>query len=146
MEIALQHIDLCVNGILELSCLHLTELPPYLTSLSCSSNQLSALPELPNGLNQLYCSYNQLLFLPELPSTLEGFTCILPYNDEIYIPNEMTPEIVQQLNRENQEWMAQNKKRCMERCSQYKEQIMMKAWHPSRVAMMYEMGYDVEDM
>ena len=60
--------------------------------------------------------------------------------------NEMTPEIVQQLNRENEEWMAQNKKRCMERCSQYKEQIMMKAWHPSRVALLYKMGYDVEDM
>jgi hypothetical protein len=40
----------------------------------------------------------------------------------------------------------QSKRRCNERCAQYKEEIMMKAWHPSRMAMLLEMGYDVEDM
>jgi hypothetical protein len=34
----------------------------------------------------------------------------------------------------------------MRRCAQYKEEIMMKAWHPSRMEMMINMGYDVEDM
>ena len=84
--------------------------------------------------------------MPELPSTLEGLTCILPYNDEIYIPNEMTPEIVQQLNDENQELMSQSKERCTTRCKIYKEEIMMKAWHPKRMQMLYELEYDVEDM
>jgi hypothetical protein len=40
----------------------------------------------------------------------------------------------------------QSKKRCVERCAKYKEQIMMKAWHPSRVEKLLEMGYDIEDM
>ena len=43
--------------------------------------------------------------MPELPSTLVSLACILPYNDKIYISNEMTPDQVQELNRENQEWM-----------------------------------------
>jgi hypothetical protein len=40
----------------------------------------------------------------------------------------------------------QSKERCNKRCAQYKEQIMMKAWHPSRVEKLIEMGYDIEDM
>jgi hypothetical protein len=32
------------------------------------------------------------------------------------------------------------------RCAIYKEEIMMKAWHPSRVEKLIEMGYDIEDM
>jgi hypothetical protein len=42
--------------------------------------------------------------------------------------------------------IQESKKRCTTRCSTYKEQIMMKAWRPSRVEMLLEMGYDVEDM
>jgi hypothetical protein len=34
----------------------------------------------------------------------------------------------------------------MERCAIYKEEIMMRAWHPSRVEKLLEMGYDIEDM
>jgi hypothetical protein len=40
----------------------------------------------------------------------------------------------------------ESKRRCMRRCAQYKEEIMMKAWHPSRIEKLIEMGYDVEDM
>jgi hypothetical protein len=40
----------------------------------------------------------------------------------------------------------ESKRRCNKRCATYKEQIMMKVWRPSRVAMLYEMGYDPEDM
>jgi len=71
---------------------------------------------------------------------------MLPHNDQIFISNEMTSDIVQQLNDENEEWMAQSKERCVARCKIYKEQIMMKAWHPTRMKMLYELGYDVEDM
>jgi hypothetical protein len=94
----------------------------------------------------MYCSQNPLLFLPELPSTLSGLVCELPHNNQPYQSNEMTPDIVQQLNLENEEWMAQSKERCTTRCAIYKEEIMMKAWHPKRMQMLYELGYDVEDM
>jgi hypothetical protein len=122
----------------------LPELPSCLTYLSCSYNELTSLPSLPCGLQKLYCSQNTLQTLPELPSTLSGLSCVLPHNDEIFISNELTPEIVQQLN---DVWMEPlSKERCMERCAQYKEQIMMKAWHPSRVEKLLEMGYNIEDM
>jgi len=40
----------------------------------------------------------------------------------------------------------ESKRRCNKRCAIYKEQIMMKAWHPSRIEKLIEMGYDIEDM
>jgi Leucine-rich repeat (LRR) protein len=122
----------------------LPELPPSLTYLSCSGNDLTSLPSLPHGLEKLYCSNNPLESLPELPSTLSGLACVLPHNDQIFISNELSPEIVQQMN---DVWMEpQSKERCTTRCTACKEQIMMKAWHPSRVEKLIEMGYDIEDM
>jgi hypothetical protein len=58
----------------------------------------------------------------------------------------MTPDIVHQLNLENEEWMAQSKERCTKRCAIYKEEIMMTVWHPKRVAPLIEMGIDLEDV
>ena len=122
----------------------LPELPLHLTYLSCSCNQLTSLPSLPHGLRKLYCSQNSLESLPELPSTLIGLACVLPHNDSIYISNEMTPDIVQQLNDVLME--PQHKERCMERCLTYKEEIMMTVWHPRRVNPLIEMGIDLESI
>ena len=59
----------------------------------------------------------------------------------------MTPEIVRQLNHEHQAWIdPYSKERCNARCKIYKEGIMMKAWHPTRMKMLLDLGYDVEDM
>jgi hypothetical protein len=62
----------------------------------------------------------------------------------------MTPDMIQQVNRDTQAWtnylIQESKERCMKRCAQYKEEIMMKVWHPSRVEKLLEMGYDIEDM
>jgi hypothetical protein len=59
----------------------------------------------------------------------------------------MTPEIVQQLNQENQEWMeVQSMGRCMGRCSTYFEELMRLRWHPDRVEKLYHMGYKLYDM
>jgi hypothetical protein len=124
----------------------LPDLPSHLTFLSCSYNELTSLPSLPHELQKLYCYHNPLKSLPELPSTLLGLTCMLPHNDKIFISNELTPDIVKQLNNENQELMAQSKKRCTARCKIYKEEIMMTVWHPKRVEKLLEMGYDIEDM
>jgi hypothetical protein len=63
---------------------------------------------------------------------------------------DMYPRLVESVNQMVQKVAIfstrQCKKRCMERCAKYKEEIMMKAWRPSRVAMLYEMGYDMEDI
>jgi hypothetical protein len=98
-------------------------------------------------LNKLYCSSNELEMMSELPSTLVGLACVLPHNDKIYISNEMTPEQVQQLNRENQEWMEdQSRIRCMKRCAIFEEELMHNRWHPDRIVHLYHMGYMMEDI
>jgi Leucine-rich repeat (LRR) protein len=56
--------------ILDLSGLHLTELPPIpmnCENLVCSDNYLLSLPELPNC-KYLECQNNELVGLPELPN------------------------------------------------------------------------------
>jgi Leucine-rich repeat (LRR) protein len=58
------------NTILDLSSLHLTELPPIPLNckrLDCSGNDLLSLPKLPNC-TFLNCRFNKLLCLPELPN------------------------------------------------------------------------------
>jgi hypothetical protein len=40
----------------------------------------------------------------------------------------------------------QSKRRCVERCKIYKEEIMMTVWHPRRVNPLIEMGIDLEDV
>jgi len=85
--------------------------------------------------------------LPELPLTLLGLACELPHNGNIYLSNEMTPEMVQQINRENQEWMeAQSMERCMERCSAYFQELMHNRWNPDRVFPLCRMGYKPSDI
>jgi Leucine-rich repeat (LRR) protein len=77
MEIALQRTQACINGILDLSNLGLSELPPLpdgLTVLRCEMNQLTYLPPLPPTLKVFHCHQNQLTSLPTLPS-LESLSC-----------------------------------------------------------------------
>jgi len=103
------------------------------------------------------CFGNPLETLPELPSRLQELRSELPIYEEEEIKyggpmmySWMHPRLVETVNQMVQKAETfssiQSKKRCMKRCAQYKEEIMMKAWHPSRVQMLYEMGYDVEDM
>jgi hypothetical protein len=78
MEIALQRIQQCRDRRLDLSKLHLTELPPLpddLIMLRCDSNELTSLPALPPSLRVFHCHSNQLSSLPELPPFLESLSC-----------------------------------------------------------------------
>ena len=63
---------------------------------------------------------------------------------------DLNPEMIQRINQENRDCMVllaqESKERSYKRCKIYKEEIMMKAWHPSRVERLLEMGYDPEDM
>jgi len=82
MQIALQRIQQCRDKRLDLSKLHLTELPPLpddLIMLRCDSNELTSLPELPPFLESLSCSHNHISSLPSLPSTLTQLVCIRNY-------------------------------------------------------------------
>jgi Leucine-rich repeat (LRR) protein len=50
-------------------------LPPSLTYLGCSFNQLTILPSLPGTLINLDCSRNQINNLPTLPNSLQTINC-----------------------------------------------------------------------
>ena len=132
---------------------HLTEIPPLpdtLQYLDCNTNDIRILPPLPESLLILGCEKNPLETLPELPLQLSHITCELPVYHEPLELLHMTPERVQRINQEIVDWMkmlAQHSRdRCEMRCAIYKEEIMMKVWHPKRVEKLLEMGYDVEDM
>ena len=131
--------------------------------LSCVSSTLAFLPSLPANLRILNCFGNPLETLPELPSTLQQLKSELPiyyeFDEEIQeeiqhggrmIYDGMYPDLVGAVNymivRAATYVNQESKKRCNKRCAQYKEEIMMKAWRPSRMEMLIEMGYDVEDM
>ena len=112
-------------------------------------------PPLPTYLRRLICLGNSLDTLPALPSTLQELRCELPWEEEMkhggqIAYNDMYPRFVESVNQTIRKAATfsshQSKKRCMERCAQCKEGIMMRAWHPSRVGRLYEMGYDMEDI
>ena len=124
----------------------LPELPPHLNMLSCSYNQLTFLPPLPS-IRSLFLFGNLLESLPELPSTLTSMVCVLPYNRERFAPQRVTPEMVQRVNQENQEWMeCKSMERCMKRCSVYYEELMHNRWNPDRVFQLRDRGYKPSDM
>jgi hypothetical protein len=124
----------------------LPELPPHLRELACSYNQLTELPSLPS-LESLYLFSNPLISLPELPSSLIHVVCVLPHNNERFAPLRATPDMIQEVNQANQEWMElQSMKRCMGRCSTYYEELMHHRWNPDRVDYLYAMGYTMGDM
>jgi len=124
----------------------LPELPPHLNMLSCSYNELTSLPPLP-PLRSLFLFGNLLESLPELPSTLTCMVCVLPHNNERFSPQRVTPDMIQQINRENQEWMEiQSMERCMKRCCVYYQELMHDRWNPDRVIPLHRMGYTPSDM
>jgi hypothetical protein len=85
--------------------------------------------------------------MPDLPSTLVHLVCVLPHNNERFAPQSVSPEMIQQLNQENQEWVElQSKERCMKRCERYFEELMHNRWHPERVFHLRKMGYTPYDM
>ena len=78
MNSAIQRIRNCKNGILDLSDLGLTRLPPIpptIKTLRCQGNSLSVLPPLHNGLEVLDFTRNFVNFLPPLPATVTTLKC-----------------------------------------------------------------------
>ena len=39
-----------------------------------------------------------------------------------------------------------SKIRIQQRCKEFKEEIMMRTWHPSRIEKLLNLGYDIEDI
>jgi Leucine-rich repeat (LRR) protein len=137
----------------------LPTLPLQMQEFDCFDCQLTSLPTLPTNLRKLNCLGNPLETLPELPSTLQVLKATLPWIESLEEDTCMGgpqrypalwPDMVESVNEGVRNAAAltnrQSKRRCMKRCAAYKEQIMMKVWHPSRVEKLIEMGYDHDDM
>jgi Leucine-rich repeat (LRR) protein len=150
----LRVVDCCFNELTSLP-----ELPPALEWFDCAENDIRLLPPLPESLHSLFCDQNPLETLPELPLGLIKLSCIMPYektdltehmSEEILEGIDVTPEAIQHINEKMRGWIEiqeqESRMRCRSRCAIYKEEIMMKAWHPSRVERLLEMGYEIGDM
>ena len=148
----IQYLQCCRNPLTTLPTL-----PFELRELLCTYCTLISLPPLPTYLRRLMCYGNPLDTLPDLPSTLQELRSELPIYEEEEIKYggqmayiDMHPLLVEVVNQKVRKAATfssrQSKERCMKRCAQYKEEIMMKAWRPSRVKMLYEMGWDMEDI
>lgn len=133
---------LCID---EKNIIHLPEFPP-LEILSCSYIQMIYLPPLPS-LRSLLLFSNPLEILHESPLTLIRAVYVLPHNNEPFEVEDVTPEQIQQINREDKEWMeVQSMGRCMERCSAFYEELMHNRWNPDRVFQLREMGYQPDEI
>jgi hypothetical protein len=141
----IQYIKCCRNPLTTLP-----NLPLELRELLCTYCTLASLPPLPARLCRLLCLGNSLETLPELPSTLQELRCDLPMFDDTIAMIQLESWTVKLTNdmirKATVVWEGLSRERCNKRCAQYKEEIMMKAWHPSRVEKLLHMGYDVEDM
>jgi len=91
-DVAVHRMRDCYEGnmpdSLDLSELNLrslpSTLPPTLTQLSVSHNDLTRLPDLPASLKTIVADHNRLQYLPRLPSILT--TLIVDHNDLIDLP------------------------------------------------------------
>jgi len=146
----------------------LPSLPSALRRLMCNDNRLTSLPSLSTVMDVLDCTNNNIILLPSLPEELRIVMCagnplellpefplhlmFLSYNHLIdkscqLYEGVFDPNVIRKANQKNRECMALiEQERCTTRCTTYKEQLMMKAWHPSRVEKLLNLGYDIEDM
>ena len=135
-------------GILHISGLNITSLPDLPSTvrlLYCDNTSLKSLPELPPGITMLSCDNTPLESLPELPSSLKVLSC---NNTHLAIKRNKGESIKNysarwEILREEEA----SKKRCKERSSAIKEELIMEVMHPRRIEKLLEIGgYELLNM
>ena len=125
------------DGDLNLTKLQITSLPPLpagLRSLWCLGTQLTSLPDLPPGLEYLNIRRTNIVVLPEYSAGLTLWCDYCPNLAVQYIAMERKQQY-------HARWQAEwSKRRCQERCSVIKEDLMAECWHPRSVAKLLEQG------
>ena len=133
-----------------LNCSHtqireLPILPSSLISLNCINTPITELPPLPSSLKTLLCNDTQITEFPPLPPTLKW----LGYNN---CPNLLIKPIEGKRIQDYEErWKPireerASKQRCQERCLAVKEELIAKAWQPSRIERLLNGGYSLEEV
>jgi Leucine-rich repeat (LRR) protein len=136
----------------ETNITHIPKLPKTLKNLNCESLSLTELPALPDGLEFLWCANTQLTRLPDLPQTLVGLECYrVPFvtypnaPPRVRLMNWNPIEDFPALERETlRDYVVRlrafERKRGHERCLALKEEIVMKAFHPTNVQKWLDKG------
>ena len=111
----------------------LSHLPNTLTGLGCRHNQLTKLSHLPNTLTGLDCCHNQLTKLSNLQNTLTFIAygnnqlIFTHYSDFIKLDKFITFFNLNKLLKVIFIYAVK------QRCSKYKEELIIKTCHPSRL-------------
>jgi hypothetical protein len=145
------------SGLMDLYCAetnvtHIPKLPKTLKNFNCEMTMVTDLPTLPHGLEFLWCANTQVTRLPDLPQTLIGLECyrvplitypstpprarLTNWNPIPGLPayeHETLADYVVRLR-------AFERQRGHERCLALKEEIVMKAFHPSNVKKWLDKG------
>lgn len=139
----------------QLECLPET-LPDSIVYIDCSYTNITKLPEhLPASLESLFCRYSKLSSLPQtFPQLLWEFYCygtflppcpeshiILPQTYLHYV-NEYTKRKIHLYS----EFAAiHEKKRCVDRCKRFKQELIEFTWHPSRIIDWCGVNFESDD-
>lgn len=115
--------------------LELPSFPQRLESLYLGFNHIRVLPELPEGLDTLDIQENEIQELPYLPESLR----ILRLRGNPVLQNYYGKTVEQ--NRE-----LVKRRIAKQRCSIFKEELMMVTWHPKRLWSWISQGLDPDDM
>lgn len=115
--------------------LELPKLPANLEILNVSFNHLRELPPLPEGLYELDIRGNEIQELPYLPESLQ----LIRFGENPQLKSFLgcsLPVLREKIKRR----IAKH------RCSVFKEELMMKTWHPDRLWAWINAGFDPDDM
>lgn len=106
--------------------------------LNVSYLNITSLPTLPSGLQILYCYNTPLTRLPDLPSGLQQLYC----SNTHLILQRYRIESIAEYNTRWQVWREEQvtKKRCQERSSAIKENLIAEVWRPDRLQKLLETG------
>ena len=126
-------------------------LPPKLLLLHANSTGITRLPKLPSTLQELWVNNTHITELPDLPQTLEilwVYNTLLevlpPLPDTLIALQTHNTKIMQRdTNESMRDYIARvnlhyTRERCIQRLRVVKEELMTRAWHPSRVSKWLE--------
>jgi len=140
----LTSLDKLPNSITNLDCSNnlltsLDKLPESIQCLWCYKNILKSLNNLPKSLNHLICYDNKIESLAVLPESITFLSCKLnnfnyPFEEtltNIKIYNKC--RFTYYLNKYSNKLKKCHLRFRTNRCNKYKEELMMKVWHPKNI-------------
>jgi hypothetical protein len=115
-------------------------LPYNLRCLCASYNNIEELPEeIPESVRELYCAHNKLKNLPEYLPKFKFYSF-----EKNEFPSNIAFEPIEQYHKRVLEYVE--RKNTVERTAKIKEELIQKAWHPTRVTKWIEQGIDITDL